>query len=570
MALPRRGSTHSSRQDHVQDARGNRNGPEIAHDQLPLPGSSNDLDSNQIDEQSYLESGEDDSNGFNDEWAQDFNEPDEENDNRDQSDQRDVAPPSNQNSNQDLNDYQEYDDDVMSPEQIIQLTNQDPPRDDQYQNRQSDDRNNYSNDSDDQNRTQPRTPQQNPIGPPPGNRPQFNVYKRDNDGQSSNQTDDQFDPREVRRAEEQSVQHIEERQKRDNRSVRRSHSSSIQPRSASDVAKKAKVYRRITLTVIFLVLLLAGYQTLVPKTIPSNDQIASIARQVNNDTGFPLQEGSGVAQQFITAYLQADGSAATAQIMDMFYAGVSYSDAANDVKAGDNGNYQNLTMPTTIKQKIEYGPYVYGEKVLDTGGSTATYQLGALVYRLDMNGNVIKDSSGSTSYKMIFYQVDLGYDSKTHKFSVSENAPTLISEPTISSPGASVQGYLLPGNREEVKDAETDNMTALVKQFLQAWAASDSDALTTLVSRKSTPEAKSGLHGSVVLGADPDYKVYGAPSSDPYYRILATVEWDDKVDDSNTIKQKSTYVIKVAKDGDKLSVVDIESYPWYPQNNTDE
>lgn len=569
MALPRRGSTHSSRQDHVQDTSGNHAGSGNASDQLPLPGSSNDFDSNQIDESLYLESGEDDSNDHNEEWAPVFDDADNDDPNP-QPKQHVSAPRHDQNTDQDLNDYQEYDDDVMSPEQIMQLTNQNPPRNDQYQDRQyqsGDEHHDYDDNSYNQDGLQPQNSRREPVGPSANNRPQFNVYKRNDDGQSN---DDQYDPNEMKRAEARSVQHIEERQKRDNRNVRRSHASSIQPRSASDLAKKAKTYRMITLTVIFLVLLLAGYQTLVPKAIPSEGQIASIARQVNNDTGFPLQEGSGVAQQFITAYLQADGSASTAQVMDMFYKGVSYSDATNDAKGGDNGSYQNLTIPTTVKQKIEYGPYVYGEKVLDVGGSTATYQLGALVYRLDMNGNVIKDSSGSIKYKMIFYQVDLGYDTKIHKFSVSENSPTLIPEPTISSPGSTVKGYLLPGNGEEVKEIENDTMTALVKQFMQAWAASDSDALTTLVSRKGTPETKTGLHGSVTLDGDLDYKVYGAPSSDPYYRVLATVEWNDKVDDSNTIKQKSTYVIKVAKDGDKLSVVDIQSYPWYPQNNADE
>ena len=117
---------------------------------------------------------------------------------------------------------------------------------------------------------------------------------------------------------------------------------------------------------------------------------------------------------------------------------------------------------------------------------------------------------------------------------------------------------------------ETDAMDAFVKQYLQAWAASDKDALTTLVSPKSgTAGAKNGLHGTVTLGSNPDYKVYDPLDTDSLYRILVTAEWHENVTDESTIRQQSTYVIKVMKDDDKLSVVDIQPYPWYPAQKSE-
>ena len=447
-------------------------------------------------------------------------------------------------------DYEVCDDDIMSPDQVAQaLTQQQAPR---------------------QQAPARGYPQQTP---PQGSAPAFNVYNSGAEPAVSAPNNepvligtDDYDPTDIRAAEDRSIRNMEKRASRDSRSVRRSHMSKIQPSGVADAAKKSRRYRNTTLVIIVLVLLLAAYQTLVPKTIPSDADIATIARQVNNDTGFPLQEGAGVAQQFIQAYLQADGGTASAQVMAMFMNGIPYAEASKDTKAGDTGLYPNITMPTNVKQKIEYGPYVYGYKPLDSNGATATYEVGALVYRVDEDGNVISDANGNPKYTMMFYQVDLSYDVKQGLFTVFKDSPTRIAEPSME-PAASNSAVqpLLPGNQEEAQDMETESMDAFVKQYMQAWAASDSDALTTLVSPKSgTPGAKSGLHGTVTLAQDPDYKVYSPPDTDSWYRILSTVEWSEDVTDDASIRQQSTYVIKVAKDGDKLSVVDIQPYPWYP------
>jgi hypothetical protein len=365
-------------------------------------------------------------------------------------------------------------------------------------------------------------------------------------------------------AESRAVRNLKARSSADNRQTRRSHVSKLNPTSAHDAAKKAKRYRIGTIVAIIMVLLFAVYQVFIPKPTLSESDVQSIAHQAVDNTGFPLQEGAGIAQQFMQVYLQIDGSTSANQMMNVFYNGMTYEGAAS---ASDSATeYPNLTMPQDVKQKIQYGPYIYESTPLDAGGSTATYKAGALIYYLDSDGKPITDSNGAIKYQWVFYQVDLKYDAKTQRFTVFKDSPTRVSQPRMEQ-NSDNGDPLLPGNEEENEELETTRMADLIKQFLTAWASSDQTALSPLLSSKATPNTTEGLNGSVTLNGNPSYKIYNPLSSDPYYRALVTAEWTSQVTDQSIIKQQSTYVLKIEKDGSHLSIVDIIPYPWYPEVN---
>jgi hypothetical protein len=376
----------------------------------------------------------------------------------------------------------------------------------------------------------------------------------------------------IQEAEDRAVNHAQQRAAEDSRDVRRSHKSSLSETvSLKDAEKKAKMYRIGALVVVVIILILAVYQTVIPKKTLSESDVQTIAAQTYNDTGFPLQSGSGLVQQFMTAYLQADGSSSASQMIDTFYNGMSFADASKTEKGGNTSNYPNITVPSDIQQKIEYGPYVYEAKALASNGTTATYRVGALVYHLDNNGQPIQNTdTNTTQYDWVFYQVDLSYNAKTEKYTVFQNSPTRVAPPTMSQATSGDDNYLLPGDKTEAKSLENSAVDDLVKQFMQAWAASDSSALSPLTSKQSTADTKTGLHGTVTLNGNPEYKVYGHPSDDNYYRVLVTVQWNQKVTDQSNIVQKSTYVLKMSKDGENLSIIDIQPYPWYPQQKSDD
>lgn len=381
----------------------------------------------------------------------------------------------------------------------------------------------------------------------------------------------------ARTAEERAVENMEKREARDIRSVRRSRKSSLQPNAAVDALKKAKTIRTITVFLVMTILALAVFNVLVPKKQYSITDIQSIARSASGDTGFPLQEGAGIAQQFIQAYIQS-GSASD-QLLSVFYNGMTMSSVTNgDGTTGSQSN--SISNPANIEQDIQYGPYVYEEQAVATDGSSATYKVGALVYRKNtIDGSIITSSDGKTPlYRWLFYQVDVYYDKDKEMFTVSSDSPTLVAEPRMSQGNAAPDADL-PGDKEEKDDLENDSMQSLVTQFFTAWSKSDDTALSVLIDHKESKPSVNfnksnnvGLGGAVELAGDPSYKIYGPPASDKYYRALVTVQWKETINENSSYTQTSKYVLKLKKSGtgseSKFYVIDVQPYLYMPAPKT--
>lgn len=365
---------------------------------------------------------------------------------------------------------------------------------------------------------------------------------------------------------ERSRRSIELRHQEDNRETRRSHVSELDNGvKLKDGAKKAKVYRIISLIALVAMLALAVWNCLIPKRELTSNDVTSIAMTVSGNTGFPIEEGKGIAQQFIKAYLQSNGDPAASQILGVFYNGLTYENVAK--QSGTSGQPTNLEAPSNIRQIIEYGPYVYDAKPVDADGTTATYKLGTIVYRTDENnGNQpIMGADGKTPlYRQLFYEVDIHYNKKNGKFAVFKNSPTMVSAPAVEQPESAPQAET-PGNGNEAQKMTTDKTQKLITQFFQAWGDSNTGALSVVTNDNSTVDArKGGLGGTVKISGDPSYHIYEPPAGDPYYRALVTVQWVEKVTDQTTITQTSQYVLKIEKSGKSLYVHDVQPYYYTP------
>lgn len=372
-------------------------------------------------------------------------------------------------------------------------------------------------------------------------------------------------------AEEKAVENIERRDLRDIRDVRRGRKSKLQPDAVVDARKKAKTVRMVTLTMIVLLLALAVFNVVVPRKQWSAAEIQSISKVANGDTGFPLQEGAGVATQFMKAYLEAGtDETASNQMLQTFYNGQTYADVAQE-GGSETGNTTNMQGPSDVLTKIQSGPYVYEARPVSADGMSATYKLGALVYRQNTtDGQPILTADGKTvAYKWVFYQVDLIYDSKTEKFSVSKNSPVRVAEPGTNSASTAPEAEL-PGDGQEIDELQNDDMQKFVTQFFTSWGASDDTALSVMIDKKqSKPSVTRGLDGTVSMAGEPSFKVYGPPSTDNYYRVLATVTWKETITDQSSYTQTSTYVLKLKKANGKFYVIDVQPYLYIPQKTND-
>lgn len=372
-------------------------------------------------------------------------------------------------------------------------------------------------------------------------------------------------------AEEKAVENIERRDLRDIRDVRRGRKSKLQPDAVVDARKQAKTVRVITLSMIVLLLALAVFNVVVPRKQWSAAEIQSISKVANGDTGFPVQEGTGIATQFMKAYLEAGtNETASNQMLQTFYNGQTYADVSQD-GGSETGNTTNMQGPSDVLTKIQSGPYVYEARPVSTDGKSATYKLGALVYRQNTSdGQPILAADGkSVAYKWVFYQVDLIYDSKTGKFAVSKNSPVRVAEPGTNSASTAPEAEL-PGDGQEIDELQNDDMQKFVTQFFTSWGASDDTALSVMIDKKqSKPSVTRGLDGTVSMAGEPSYKVYGPPSTDHYYRVLATVTWKETVTPESSYTQTSTYVLKLKKANGKFYVIDVQPYLYIPHKTSD-
>lgn len=376
-----------------------------------------------------------------------------------------------------------------------------------------------------------------------------------------------------RKQERLSKEAEEKRQDEDTQEDRRSRKSKLNGSKAQDRKNKnaqtAKTVRMTVIIGIVIVIIIGLYQCLMPKHEWTADEISIVSRQANGDTGFPMQQGAGVAQQFIEAYLQSTDESSK-KILSVFYNGVDFS-KANESEGADGAT--NMQTPSNVRQVIKAGPYLYEELATGPNGDAASYKFGALVYRIDTQSNkAIVGKDGTTpDFKWLFYQVDVHYDKKTNKFVISKNSPTRVPEPKTQS-SSSIPQYSLPGNGQEVDGLDEESMQDLITTFFKAWAKSDDASMVNITDGSSLPSVHEGLDDQVVIdgNGDPSFKIYGPPSTDPYYRALVTVNWRENIgNQGDGYVQTSMYVLKLKKQGSKFIVVDVQPYKYIPYVDPD-
>ena len=376
-----------------------------------------------------------------------------------------------------------------------------------------------------------------------------------------------------RKQERLSKEAEEKRQDEDTQEDRRSRKSKLNGSKAQDRKNKnaqtAKTVRMAVIIGIVIVIIIGLYQCLMPKHEWTADEISIVSRQANGDTGFPMQQGAGVAQQFIEAYLQSTDESSK-KILSVFYNGIDFS-KANDSEGADGAT--NMQTPSNVRQVIKAGPYLYEELATGPNGDAASYKFGALVYRIDtQSNNAIVGKDGKTpDFKWLFYQVDVHYDKETNKFVISKNSPTRVPEPKMQS-SSSIPQYSLPGNGQEVEGLDEKSMQDLITTFFKAWAKSDDASMVNITDGSSLPSVHEGLDDQVVIdgNGDPSFKIYGPPSTDPYYRALVTVNWRENIgNQGDGYVQTSMYVLKLKKQGSKFIVVDVQPYKYIPYVDPD-
>lgn len=416
---------------------------------------------------------------------------------------------------------------------------------------------------------------------------------------------------EARKAREDAKEISSRAKKKDKLSTRRRHSRDSkldeEQTNRNGYEKKAKTMRLFVIATCVLLVVGGTVSMFMPRKTLTTAEVTSIAQQVSNNTGFPLGDGAGIAQQFIKVYAETTGDYVLRnQMLSIYYNGVATTGAdvttdgqATDQNGGSQGGEGDVQDGSTngnippasgsdnaslnamsassdaVKQAIVYGPYVYTQKALTK--NSGQYTIGVVVYRTSGDKNnpqPVKDEKGNIIYKRMFFDVGVYWDDKTQKYAITPDSPTLVPETSMIARAAAPKEVPI-GDGNVDKDLADSSMDSLIGDYMTAWAASKTSSIENLTTQDATPNAKIGLGGSVKLnggvGQGVQYKVYDPVAGvDDLYRVEADVKWMDALDEQSKewLGYTSTYIIYLRKSGSKFLVYDIKPKAYAPDMTT--
>ena len=313
------------------------------------------------------------------------------------------------------------------------------------------------------------------------------------------------------------------------------------------------IVKNATLVILGLILVFTVWTAFKPDNSLSDEDITQIAQQAVGESGFPLQEGGGFAQNFMKSYLtlnQDDPGAE--QILSYFYGG-SVNDESN---TSGSSSQINRSISGTYGQSIVYGPTIYSSRGIDE--NSANYVIGALVqprFEAEIDPNTNKPLEEQPQPQWMFFNVNVFYDSESDSFAIVSDSPTVVPNLDSMSPSDVPDPESLG---EEIKDdAILAQVDPTVKGFMKAYATStheDTSALEQYLSSNADPEARNGLGGQYeIVNADEnpfEYTVHADPDLEGVLKIDLMVEWRSTATEKDAANYKSNYVLTLEQGSD--------------------
>jgi hypothetical protein len=268
--------------------------------------------------------------------------------------------------------------------------------------------------------------------------------------------------------------------------------------------------------VIGIVLLSGARALFFPSKGPTKAAVAAVAQESVGYTGFPSSMGDGVAlsftQVFLTYSTQDDSDLRKAQLEQFTTAALS--DLMSISNKSVSPTDANSTEIKVIKQSIVVGPYVVTSKNVD-----ATHAIVTTAAKLDDNS-------------WVYLSIPLVYDKVTNNVTVN-GVPTFV--PAVkAAKTVDSSAYDVSWSSD---DALSNSYKPSLALYLEAWANSDSTALSPYLAAKSgsddgaSLEARQGLGGSVSLEKTDDLTDLNVEAVDPSVgdvnvrRMQFTVNW---------------------------------------------
>lgn len=251
----------------------------------------------------------------------------------------------------------------------------------------------------------------------------------------------------------------------------------------ADIRKKAVVVQWCVIILLIILALMAIKNSLIPPKTLSQDEVATISKQANGKTNFPVEGGKGFVTNFMQAYLTAPPDSIGSKVLSYYYNGGNLKDS--------NLGSTNLTVNGEYKQDILYGPTIYDSTDIDD--NFAKYVVAALV-RPDskitpLNPDVIEP-------KWQFFNVNVYYDEIKDTYSIIKDSPSVVPAKQVGD-SKDIPERLVPGSGK-ADDELLQTVKPTINGFLDAYAISsrtNHGALDAYITDKNDSSLTNGLNG---------------------------------------------------------------------------
>lgn len=323
-----------------------------------------------------------------------------------------------------------------------------------------------------------------------------------------------------------------------------------------------------TITVLTGVILVGAYNAMFPPEVPTEQQIAAIAKKSTNNTKFPRGRARMFVENYMTSYVRVNADQESAKLLGYYTSGDEKNDTGSTARTSSGA----VTQYDVVSVKSDDGVAI--------NDNSASFLVTTYVKPSVNTGNNALNKNDTTSPsssdkkteegKWLSFRVSVFWDEKTNGFAIAGDPTVLPGMNIISSeniPQARSLGQADTGITKEVEP--------VVSGYMKAYAAStptDTSALQQYVVPGAKSSLLTGFGGKLSFGTNTSsgsgsgsnsgltmtaYVPEGASSDDATtVKVKTTVDWVDTVEGKTgdgssqpRITYKSTYVLTLQKQG---------------------
>lgn len=335
---------------------------------------------------------------------------------------------------------------------------------------------------------------------------------------------------------------------------RKANTNHFDPRKNTN--RRNFLIRTVTIVSLFGVMGLGAYNAAFPPDVPTEQDIASIAKKATNNTKFPRSRARMFVENYMTAYVRVNADAESAKLLGYYTSG----DEKNDSTTTSRSYSGAVNQYDVVSVKSDDGTAV--------NDNTATFLVTTYVKPSVSNTNSLENRNNSSNDKVdegkwLSFRVSVFWDEKTNGFAIAGDPAVLPGMNIISSEN-------IPQARElgQADSSATKDVQPVVLGYLKAYAKSspkDTSDLQQYVVPNPKPNLLTGFGGKLSFGSGSNsndgvqltaYVPEGSSAEDAStLKVRATVDWVDTVEgatgDGTTqqprITYKSTYVLTLQK-----------------------